>query len=138
MEYVIFWIGIAAACGIVASNKGRSGLGWFVIGLLFSVIAFIIVLVLPSVKTDPDATTEETHVKCPHCAEPIRREAIKCKHCGEAVTPQPLQAQPAPVIDPYAAKAEQIGGTRVGKYWSFGGKTFETAQQVVEYAKNPS
>ena len=137
MEYVIFWIGIAVACGIVASTKGRSGAGWFFIGLLFSVIAFIIILVLPSVKSDPSAPTEDTHVKCPHCAEYIKREAIKCKHCGEGVTPQPLTAQPVDAPDPYAVKAEQIGGARVGKYWGYGGKTFETAQQVVEYAQNP-
>ena len=24
------------------------------------------------------------------------------------------------------------------RYWRYGGKTFETAEQVVEYAKNPS
>lgn len=137
MEIAIFWVGIAAACAIVASNKGRSGAGWFFIGLLFSVIAFIIILVLPSVKSDPGAPTDETHVKCPHCAEHIRREAVKCKHCGEAVTPQPPPVKPEPAPDPYAVKAEQIGGSRVGKYWSYGGKTFETAQQVVEYAKNP-
>ncbi len=136
--FIAVWVCMAIACAIVATNKGRSGLGWFILGGLFSVLAFVIVLVLPSLKRDPDSPTDETHVKCPHCAERIRREAIKCKHCGEAVTPQPPPAKPEPSPDPYAVKAEQIGGSRVGKYWSYGGKTFETAQQVVEYAKNPS
>lgn len=32
--------------------------------------------------------TTETHVKCPECAELVRREARKCKHCGSALAPQ--------------------------------------------------
>jgi hypothetical protein len=28
---------------------------------------------------------ESTEVKCPACAEWVKREAVKCKHCGEAV-----------------------------------------------------
>lgn len=30
----------------------------------------------------------DTHVKCPDCAELVRREARKCKHCGCALIPQ--------------------------------------------------
>lgn len=30
----------------------------------------------------------ETHVKCPDCAEFVRREARKCKHCGCGLIPQ--------------------------------------------------
>lgn len=36
-----------------------------------------------------DAPTDATHVRCPACAEPVRREAIKCKHCGGTLVPQP-------------------------------------------------
>jgi len=32
--------------------------------------------------------TPETHVRCPDCAELVRREARKCKHCGCALVPQ--------------------------------------------------
>lgn len=30
----------------------------------------------------------DTHVKCPDCAELVKREARKCKHCGCALIPQ--------------------------------------------------
>ncbi len=32
--------------------------------------------------------TPETHVKCPDCAELVRREARVCKHCGCRLVPQ--------------------------------------------------
>lgn len=32
--------------------------------------------------------TPETHVKCPDCAELVKREARVCKHCGCKLIPQ--------------------------------------------------
>lgn len=32
--------------------------------------------------------TPDTHVKCPDCAELVRREARVCKHCGCKLVPQ--------------------------------------------------
>ena len=32
--------------------------------------------------------TRETHVKCPDCAELVKREARVCKHCGCKLVPQ--------------------------------------------------
>lgn len=88
MEIAIFWIGMAIACSIVASNKARSGFGWFILGLLFNVIALIIVLVLPSRVDSANSPTPETHVKCPDCRELVLREARVCKHCGCKLVPQ--------------------------------------------------
>ena len=36
LEIFLFWSVGAIIVGIVASNKGRSGFGWFVLGLLIS------------------------------------------------------------------------------------------------------
>lgn len=88
MEVAIIWIGMAIACSIVASNKGRSGIGWFFIGLLFSLIALIIVLVLPSLRADKIAPSPDSHVKCPDCRELVLRDARVCKHCGCKLIPQ--------------------------------------------------
>lgn len=32
--------------------------------------------------------TPKTHVKCPDCAELVKREARVCKHCGSKLAPQ--------------------------------------------------
>ena len=45
MEYLIIWLAIAGACAYFANQKGRSALGWFVIGFLLSFIALIILWV---------------------------------------------------------------------------------------------
>ncbi len=51
--------------------------GWTVIG-------WIVVAVWASSKArdDQPAPSEQTHRKCPDCAELILKEARVCKHCG--------------------------------------------------------
>ena len=39
--------------GAIASGKGRSGLGWFVIGAFFPLIGIVIVACLPALNTQP-------------------------------------------------------------------------------------
>ena len=36
-----------AACGTIASNKGRRAVLWFILGCIFSIISLLIILVLP-------------------------------------------------------------------------------------------
>lgn len=89
MELPVIWIGLAIACSIVASNKDRSVFGWFILGLLFSLIALIIVIVLPSRKPTSNSTPHpDTHVRCPDCREFVLRDARVCKHCGCKLIPQ--------------------------------------------------
>lgn len=82
MEIAIIWIGFALACAIVANNKGRSPVLWFLIGLCFSLIALIIILVLPSLKKEGAQLDARTQTRCPDCQEIILRGARVCKHCG--------------------------------------------------------
>jgi Na+/melibiose symporter-like transporter len=41
----------AIVCAVVAATKGRSALGWGVLGLFFSIITLIVVIVIPSKKS---------------------------------------------------------------------------------------
>ena len=89
MELIVFGFAFAVIVGILAARRGRSGFGWFVLSLLITpLIAGLLVLVLPSKATDPDAPTPETHVKCPDCRELVLKEARVCKHCGCKLVPQ--------------------------------------------------
>lgn len=96
MEIVIGWLICAIVVAVIASNRGRSGFGWFLIAALLSpLIGLILVLVFPKRGVAAMATDEtgqkitaETHVRCPDCRELVRKDARKCKHCGTALIPQ--------------------------------------------------
>jgi Na+/melibiose symporter-like transporter len=40
----------AIVCAIIAAMKGRNPLGWGILGLFFSILTLIVVLVIPSKK----------------------------------------------------------------------------------------
>lgn len=49
MEIVIgLWIACGITCAVIASGKGRSGFGWFIMGLLFSIFAVVMIACLPA------------------------------------------------------------------------------------------
>ena len=40
----------AIICAVIAGVKGRSSLGWGILGLFFSILTLIVVIVIPSKK----------------------------------------------------------------------------------------
>lgn len=93
MEIAIFWFIFAVICGIFAGQRGRSGFGYFVLAILISpLLCFILIAVLGAKKAPEEPATsaepnQNTHTKCPDCAELVLKEAKKCKHCGATLTP---------------------------------------------------
>lgn len=80
MEIFFGWIIFSIVVGVIASARGRSGIGYFFLSLILSpLIGLLFAALLPSLK---DAPSAETHVPCAMCAEPILKQALKCKHCG--------------------------------------------------------
>ncbi|MEE3064338.1 MAG: deoxyribodipyrimidine photolyase [Actinomycetota bacterium] len=41
----------AIVCGLIAAMKGRNPLGWGLLGLFFSILTLIVIIVIPSKKS---------------------------------------------------------------------------------------
>lgn len=81
---IYFWLAFGVIAAVVALNKGRSVVGWFVIGALFGPFGLLAAVF---VSTEVKALEERKVVsgelkKCPDCAELVKAEAKVCKHCG--------------------------------------------------------
>ncbi len=84
MEFIFIWLIFGVISALIASNKGRSGCGWFIIGVLLGPLGIILALVI---SKNEDRTTRNVRDRrdrkaCPYCKEFIKVNAVKCKHCG--------------------------------------------------------
>jgi hypothetical protein len=83
--YILFCLWIGSLIAKMAWKKGRSWNAFFILSLVFPLLAWIIAAV---VSTDLATVTSGTK-KCHRCAELIKSEATLCKHCGsEAFSPE--------------------------------------------------
>lgn len=65
LALIFFVSGIVfgGACAIVATNKKRDPLGWFVLGFLFSLIALIVIAALSPNAGSPDRKRTRSGMK---------------------------------------------------------------------------
>jgi len=99
MEIIIGWLIFSLVAAWIASSKGRSGFGIFILSVLLSPLVGIIVALVMQ-RADTIEATQVVHGgvsrelwKCPFCAEPVRFEALKCKHCGSDLSTPEVAAK---------------------------------------------
>jgi RNA polymerase subunit RPABC4/transcription elongation factor Spt4 len=103
---LLFWLIPSIIAAVVASRKGRSGFGFFVLSALLSPIVGLIAAIVARPNTgrlERQQIRSGMSKRCPYCSEVIRAEATVCKHCGReqftrsCATANQSLAVPAPV-----------------------------------------
>lgn len=85
MTYIIIWLCFGIVGSMIASSKGNSGCGGFILGILLGPIGLLISFFSRDNEEGKREKSGNTK-KCPHCAEYIKQDAKVCKYCGRSIS----------------------------------------------------
>ena len=117
---VVFWVIVGGFCAWLASEKGRGGLRWFILGVLLGPIALLALIGAPAKALDPTTSNapssvpsippkrlsiwrvgEDVLTNCPRCSREtsVRQSGgkVRCRHCGNEWIPHGVTK---PVVKP--------------------------------------
>jgi predicted RNA-binding Zn-ribbon protein involved in translation (DUF1610 family) len=82
---ILAWLVFGIVSAFVARKKGRSGCGWFFLGVLLGPFGLLLAFSVSSRKAPAVAPAEARPMKkCPSCGEQlIPQEAARCVNCEE-------------------------------------------------------
>ena len=121
MEFIILpWFLLSIAVGILASNRGRFGLGWFLFSIILSpVLGFIFVLVVKDL-----AATQTIIVQAPEAPDEFTPDGAYMGH--------PELSNDSYTI--YLTKRYGIGKNDILDKYVIGGKLFPDIDSAIDFA----
>lgn len=117
LAIIFFWLLFAVIIGMMASGRGRSGFGWFILACLISpLVAGVFVLLVTNKAAERGRPHPSTHIKCPDCKELILKDARVCRFCGCKLSPPPAATPQSPEPS-FVQELRDMGATKV-IYWA--------------------
>jgi hypothetical protein len=75
MVYVVIALVFGVVAAVIANDKGRNLLGWFLAGFFLGPFGLAVSLL-------PARPLRGKYAECPACLEVVRYDATVCRYCG--------------------------------------------------------